>query len=271
MKLISTILNNKRQDINCALIPFITAGYPSFSSSIEAIYTLDREGADIIELGVPYSDSLADGPLIQYSSKVALSQGIYIEEVLNILKIVTNKVTSPIIIFTYYNPILVRGLDKFIMEISSSGAKGLMIPDLPIEETDYMICLCSFYKIELILFIAPTSSHTRISSIIDKSPGCLYLVSSTGVTGMRHNINYNLNELSDYIKLQTNKLVMIGFGISNTSQASEFSQWDIDAIVIGSAFIKILSNQDLSTSDMMLELGIFCNSIKLAINMKNNN
>nr|YP_009332980.1 tryptophane synthase alpha subunit [Membranoptera tenuis]AKL79236.1 tryptophane synthase alpha subunit [Membranoptera tenuis] len=269
MESISTILNNKRQNTNCALIPFITAGYPSFDSSIEVLYTLDREGADIIELGIPYSDALADGPLIQNSSKVALSQGIYIEQVLNILEIVRDKITSPIIIFTYYNPILVRGLDKFIMEISSSGAKGLMVPDLPIEETDYVIYLCSFYGIELILFIAPTSSYNRISTILSKSTGSLYLVSSTGVTGIRSNINYNLNELPNYIKSKTDKLIMLGFGISNVNQASELSKWDIDAIVVGSAFIKILSNKELSISKMMLELGIFCKNIKLAINIKN--
>nr|QCI04562.1 Tryptophan synthase alpha subunit [Apoglossum ruscifolium] len=267
MNVISKILGSKRQHSSCALIPFLTAGYPNLDITIQAIYALDQKGADIIELGIPYADALADGPIIQMSSHIALNQGIYIDQVLNILNLVTPKITSPIIVFSYYNPILVRGINKFILEISSSGAKGLIIPDLPIEETDYLIYLCQSYEIELILFIAPTSSYDRISNILLKSPGCLYLVSNTGVTGLRDNINFNLDDLSEYIISKTNKLVMLGFGISNSLQASQVSRWNIDGIVMGSAFIKILSSYEKNFVDPFVidELSIFCNEIKQAI------
>nr|QCI09035.1 Tryptophan synthase alpha subunit [Inkyuleea mariana] len=263
MNIVSKILRGKGS--SCALIPFITAGYPNIDMTLQALYTLDNQGADIIELGIPYSDALADGPIIQESSKIALQQGVYLDQVLHILNIASPTLNAPIVIFSYYNPILARGLAKFIIEISNSGAKGLIIPDLPLEETDYLIELCFRYNIELILFIAPTSSQHRISSILSKSPGCIYLVSSTGVTGMRDEINSQINDLSYTIKSKTDKLIILGFGISNPDQASKISKWNIDGIVIGSAFVKTLSNK--SQVDGIKELGNFCKSIKLAINV----
>nr|YP_010986042.1 tryptophan synthase subunit alpha [Polyopes affinis]WOL36960.1 tryptophan synthase subunit alpha [Polyopes affinis] len=263
MNAISQVLRTKNSA--CALIPFVTAGYPNIELSIEVIYALDNEGADIIELGIPYSDALADGPTIQESSKIALEQGIYVEQVLKILKLVSHKVYSPIVIFTYYNPVLARGIKKFIQEISMSGAKGLIIPDLPLEEADYIIELCNNFKIELILFIAPTSSASRISSILSKSPGCIYLVSSYGVTGMRQQIEGKVDNLAHSIKQKTDKLIMLGFGISTIEQASEISSWNIDGIVIGSAFIKIMSST--SKDEMIHNVSTFCKSLRLSIDL----
>lgn len=264
MNKIFQILDENRKNSSCSLIPFITAGYPNKNATIEALYQLDRQGADVIELGIPYTDALADGPIIQEASEVALKQKIYIDDVLNILNQVTSKLKCPIIIFTYYNPILVRGIEQFIIEIGKNGAKGLIVPDLPIEETDYLMYLCKLYKIELILFIAPTSSRKRISQILSKSSNCIYLVSSTGVTGIRSHLNSNISNLSNYIKSKTNKLVIIGFGISNVLQASYISKSSIDGIVMGSAFINILSKFK-SNSNYLNNLGSFCKDIKIAI------
>nr|QCI05604.1 Tryptophan synthase alpha subunit [Cryptopleura ramosa] len=268
MNKISQILDQKRKNSGCALIPFITAGYPNKNATIKALYELDSQGADIIELGIPYTDALADGPLIQEASEFALKQGTYIDDVLSILNQVTSILKSPIIIFTYYNPILVRGVDQFILEIYNNGAKGLIVPDLPIEEIDYLMYLCKLFHIELILFIAPTSSNKRMAQILSKSSNCIYLVSSTGVTGMRNHFNSNISDLSNYIKSKTSKLIIIGFGISNVRQASIISKWNIDGIVIGSAFINILSHFTFN-SDYLIELGAFCKNIKLAIIHKN--
>nr|YP_010951905.1 Tryptophan synthase alpha subunit [Laurencia obtusa]WMP12844.1 Tryptophan synthase alpha subunit [Laurencia obtusa] len=264
MNHISQILQKKRKSSTCALIPFVTAGYPNPDVTIDILYTLDNNGADIIELGIPYSDALADGPTIQKSSKIALDQGVYVDQVLGILNRVKSKLTVPIIIFTYYNPILVRGILRFIEEISSRGVKGLIIPDLPIEETDYLVYLCLDYSIELILFVAPNSPKDRILSILDKAPGCIYLVSSTGVTGVRNNLNNNINKLSSYIKNNTGKCIMLGFGISNVSQVAQVSRWDIDALVIGSAFTRVLSSY-LDHKSAVDSVGFFCNEMKSAI------
>lgn len=268
MNTISKILYNKRQSNTCALIPFITAGYPSIETTVNVLYKLNVAGADIIELGVPYSDALADGPMIQNSSKIALNKGIYVDQVLEILYKVSYQLVTPIVVFSYYNPILARGLDRFVMEIAFSGAKGLIIPDLPLEETDYLVVLCKSYHIELILFISPATSYDRISLILSKSPGCLYLVSSTGVTGMRNHLNINVHNLSEYIKSKTDKLIMLGFGISTVEQAYKISKWNIDGIVIGSAFINILSNVNAKHLQMMEELDDFCTNIKSAISNK---
>nr|YP_010952172.1 tryptophan synthase alpha subunit [Gloiopeltis furcata]WMP13841.1 tryptophan synthase alpha subunit [Gloiopeltis furcata] len=262
MAVISETLRNKNS--TCALIPFITAGFPDLSSTIKALFTLDANGADIIELGIPYADALADGPIIQESSRVALGQGVYIDQILTMLSQVSSRLNAPVIIFTYYNPILVKGVSTFIAQIANSGASGLIVPDLPLEEADYLTELCNKFHIELILFIAPSSSPTRIQSIVSKSPGCLYLVSSYGVTGLRTNLNYEINELAKEVKSKTDKLVILGFGISDAEQAAKVSQWDIDGIVIGSAFIRSMSNNN--ESDAINSLGSFCRAVKNAIN-----
>nr|ARW69880.1 Tryptophan synthase alpha subunit [Polysiphonia teges] len=267
MNTISKILQKKRDNSIRALIPFVTAGYPNIDLSIEAILMLDKRGADIIELGIPYSDALADGPLIQEASRTALNNGIYVDEVLCILDKLLFKVNAAIVIFTYYNPILVRGLNCFISEISQRGVKGLIIPDLPIEEMDYLIDLCKHFNIELILFIAPTSSKDRINNIISKAPGCVYLVSSTGVTGIRNFVSNDMITTSNYIASKTDKLLMLGFGISLPNHISNISKSNctIDGIVVGSAFTRILagytSNNDLAIIE---QLGYLCEKMKQA-------
>nr|UAD85133.1 tryptophan synthase alpha subunit [Crassiphycus crassissimus] len=262
MNVITDFLRNKNS--SCALVPFITAGYPNINICIQALKVLDKRGADIIELGVPYSDALADGPIIQEASRVALKQGVYIEQVLDILKTVIPDLKAPIVIFTYYNPVLVRGVDKFIGEISEAGAKGLIIPDLPLEEVDYIIELCDLYSIELILFISPTSSESRIQLILSKSPGCIYLVSSCGVTGIRNDMNFKIKYLADDIKSKTSKLIILGFGISNSKQVAQIVNWNIDGIVVGSAMI---NQMDAKLSENILySLGEFCQELKFSIN-----
>ena len=261
MMSISNILRQKESE--CALIPFITAGYPDFNSTIDALYILDQKGADIIELGIPYSDALADGPIIQEASRLALKQGIYVDQVINILNSVKYKLKTPIIIFTYYNPVLVRGIKNFIAKIAACGVQGLIIPDLPLEETDYIISLCNEFNIELILFIAPTSSQLRVNSILSKSQGCIYLVSSNGVTGFRSQVNNQVNELAKKIKAETTQLIMLGFGISNPKQAQQVSKWYIDAVVIGSAFIQVMSNK--TSDEAIYSLGNLCETMRYAI------
>nr|YP_009399051.1 Tryptophan synthase alpha subunit [Taenioma perpusillum]ARW68448.1 Tryptophan synthase alpha subunit [Taenioma perpusillum] len=263
--IISKVLSDKKKSNTCALVPFITAGYPSLKITANALYTLDKYGADIIELGIPYLDALADGPIIQRASQAALNSGVYIDQILGMLKTINLK--SPLIIFTYYNPILSRGVKNFINEIAECGVQGLIIPDLPFEEIDYIAFLCEYYCIELVLFVAPTSSKTRIINILNKSTGCIYLVSSTGVTGFRKSIASNIKDLSSTIKLQTNKLIMLGFGISNKDQAFKASCLNIDGIVVGSAFIKILSEyeNDKDEARIIDNLKDFCSSLRSSI------
>nr|YP_009396961.1 Tryptophan synthase alpha subunit [Spyridia filamentosa]ARW66147.1 Tryptophan synthase alpha subunit [Spyridia filamentosa] len=260
MNAISDILRSKHDASKCSLIPFITAGYPNLDTTTKVLRALDEAGADIIELGIPYSDALADGFVIQESSRKALLQGVYVNQVLDVLKTTASFIRTPIVIFTYYNPIIARGILCFISEISHAGAKGLIIPDLPLEEADYMLAICCKYNIELILFVAPTSSENRIKKIVEKSPGCIYLVSSTGVTGVRQQFNLDIDYMSQYIKNISNKYIIIGFGISNSMQVRQLSQKNIDGIVVGSAFVNLLAN-DLPV-DSILQ---FCKTLKQSI------
>lgn len=254
-----SILNTK---LKYSLVPFITAGYPDLKSTSKLIRLLDAQGVHAIELGIPYSDALADGPIIQESSRIALNQQVYFEEILELVNQNCSIINTPLIIFTYLNPILSRGIDLFIKEIASAGAKGLIIPDLPIEESDYFIFLCNFYKIELILFISLTSSEQRVRQILLKAPGCIYLVSSYGVTGQRESLQKGLPQVISKIKRYSDKPIMLGFGISSKNQVTEIvkSQLEINAVVIGSAFIKKIT-EDGSYDDFS-HVRDFCQNIK---------
>ena len=263
MSKISEVISSTH--LKSALIPFITAGYPNIDVTCQVLQLLDRHGVNAIEVGIPYSDALADGSVIQESSRIALAQKTYISQVLSLLSNLNHSIKAPIIIFTYFNPVLSMGLHRFIKEISDLGVKGLVIPDLPLEESDYLIALCYYYDVELILFVSPTSSKERVKEIALKAPGCIYLVSSYGVTGLRSKINYNIQSLVKVIKTYTNKPIMLGFGISNEKQIAEIIKWDlnINAIVMGSAFVSYVKR---SYDDQNYKaLDSFCSRIKNAI------
>ena len=260
---ISKALLTSRSISNCALVPFVTAGYPDLHSTVRILHLLDRRGADVIELGIPYSDALADGPVIQQASCIALQQKVYLEQVLQVIKQVSANLNAPIVVFTYYNIVLSHGISYFVEGLFLSGAKGLVIPDLPIEESGYLMELCNQCNIELIFFISPSSSKSRIASIVSKSPGCIYLVTSYGVTGVRDEIQDKLENTINYIKKYTNKSIMLGFGISSIQQISKIAQWNIDGIVIGSAFIQRISHGLLDKN--YKELECFCSKVKYAI------
>nr|AIA21408.1 tryptophane synthase alpha subunit [Pyropia kanakaensis] len=261
MTTISSVFENL--DKQCALIPFITAGDPDLVSTGKALQILDSCGADIIELGLPYSDPLADGPIIQQASNRALKQGVNLKEILDMVKTVQSSIKAPIVLFTYYNPVLNLGINNFICAVSKAGIRGLLIPDLPIEESEYIISVCELFNIELILLLAPTSSNERISKIIDKAPGCIYLVSTTGVTGQKFQITPQLKKLTETIKNMTTKSIVLGFGVSNTQQIQQIKNLNIDGIVIGSAFVKRLSGDQPEIG--LKQLQDFCKDAKRAI------
>lgn len=254
--------------LKSAFIPFITAGYPNMSVTFDVINILDKQGVSAIEIGIPYSDALADGKVIQESSKIALQQAIYLDQVLMLVRRLNDSIKSPIILFTYLNPILAKGISIFIREIAQCGAKGLVIPDLPLEEADYLISVCNYYKIELILFISPCSSDDRIQQILLKAPGCIYLVSSYGVTGIRKKLQLNIQPVLQKIKQQSSKPIMLGFGIADEKQIAQIMNFSVsvDAIVIGSAFInQVKRSYDSNNYEY---LNKFCNRIKSAMLMK---
>ena len=263
MTAISRCFENLRRNQECALIPFITAGDPDLETTAKALQVLDNSGADIIELGVPYSDPLADGPVIQAAATRALARGTTLEQVLEMLKGLSPSLRSPIILFTYYNPILYRGVDKFLGQIKDAGVAGLVVPDLPLEESAGLIKPAAEMGIDLTLLVAPTSSAERIEAIARASQGFIYLVSVTGVTGIRTQMQTRVGDLLQQIRHVTDKPIGVGFGISDPEQARQVKAWDADAAIVGSAIVKRLAE---GTPEQGLDaIAKFCQSLKIAI------
>lgn len=264
MNSISHTFESLKKSNTIALIPFITAGDPDLETTAKALQILDNSGADIIELGVPYSDPLADGPVIQAAATRALERGTKLEQVLEMLAGLTPNLKAPIILFTYYNPILNRGIEKFLQQISSVGVKGLVVPDLPLEEAEALLKPASQYGIELILLVAPTSPGERIKAISEKSQGFIYLVSVTGVTGMRGEIQSRVEDILTEMRQLTDKPIGVGFGISSPEQAKQVKNWGADAVIVGSAFVKRLA--DGTPEQGLKAMEEFCQSLRNTIN-----
>ncbi|MBH8572552.1 tryptophan synthase subunit alpha [Nostocaceae cyanobacterium CENA369] len=263
MASISDKFQSLRQRQQCALIPFITAGEPNLETTAEALRILDRNGADLIELGVPYSDPLADGPVIQAAATRALQKGTTLEQVLEMLQIVSPSLKAPIILFTYYNPILYRGIKPFLAEVAAAGVRGLVVPDLPLEEAEELIHTAVTFEIEVILLVAPTSSQNRIEAIARQSQGFIYLVSVTGVTGMRSQIQERVKHLLTDLRSVTDKPIGVGFGISAPEQAHQVREWGADAVIVGSAFVKRLAEG--SPTEGLQAVEQLCRELKAAI------
>lgn len=247
----------------CALIPFITAGDPDLKTTAEALRVLDRAGADLIELGVPYSDPLADGPTIQAAATRALGQGVTLDAVLDIVKTVGPELQAPIILFTYYNPIYYRGAKAFFETIAAAGVQGLVIPDLPLEEADEILNLATQVGIEVILLVAPTSPQERIDAIAKRSQGFIYLVSVTGVTGARTQVASRVQELLPQLRDVTDKPIGVGFGVSGPEQARTLKEWGVDGVIVGSAIVKRLATG--TPAEGLDAIAQFCQDLKAAI------
>ncbi|BAY16931.1 tryptophan synthase alpha chain [Anabaenopsis circularis NIES-21] len=266
MTTISNNFKSLRQRQQCALIPFITAGDPDLETTADALRILDRNGADFIELGIPYSDPLADGPVIQAAATRALNKGTKLEQVLEILRDVIPSLKAPIILFTYYNPILHRGIKSFLALIADVGVKGLVVPDLPLEEAAELIQTAASFGIEVILLVAPTSSQDRIDAIARQSQGFIYLVSVTGVTGMRSQIQNRVQHLLTDLRSVTDKPIGVGFGISAPEQALQVKEWGADAVIVGSAFVKRLAEG--SPTEGLQAVEQLCQELKSAISLQ---
>jgi len=252
-----------------ALISYIMAGDPSIEKTEDLIYALEEGGADIIELGVPFSDPLADGPVIQRASERALASKTTLLKVLNMVSKVRERSNIPIVLMTYYNIIFNYDERSFVQDAIRAGVDGVIIPDLPPEEGKLLIGLAKSAGLDTIFLLAPTSSEKRISLISKKSKGFIYYVSLTGVTGIRTKLSATIAPMMTKIKKETAKPVAVGFGISNARQAAEASSF-ADGIVIGSAIVKIVED-NLKSGTMTSRVRDFANNIKAAISDKSFN
>jgi tryptophan synthase alpha chain len=214
-------------------------------------------------LGVPYSDPLADGPVIQAAATRALQRGTKFDQVIEMVRQVSPQLRSPIILFTYYNPILNRGIQPFLQEIATAGVKGLVVPDLPLEEAEVLLQPAAAHGIELTLLVAPTTPKERLIAIAQQSQGFIYLVSTTGVTGMRSQMASQVKDRVLALRTVTDKPIGVGFGISQPEQARQAMEWGADGVIVGSAFVKRLANA--APEKGLEDISHFCRTLKAAI------
>ncbi|MBA0680677.1 hypothetical protein Goari_012364, partial [Gossypium aridum] len=270
-----------------AFIPYITAGDPDLSTTAEALKVLDSCGSDIIELGVPYSDPLADGPVIQAAATRSLARGTNLNAILSMLKEVAPQLSCPIALFAYYNPILKRGVEKFMSTIRDVGVQGLVVPDVPLEEAELLRrealknnieLVCSGIRISylpLLLLInydlsarvvkvmltTPTTPTDRMKAIVEAAEGFVYLVSSVGVTGARASVSDRVQTLLTEIKEVTTKPIAVGFGISKPEHVEQVARWGADGVIVGSAMVKVLGEAK-SAEEGLKALETFTKSLK---------
>jgi tryptophan synthase alpha chain len=224
-----------------ALMPYFTLGYPTPQASMDVIETLAHSGADLIELGIPFSDPLADGPTIQRSTQVALQQGMTVARCLEMLQELRQRgVAQPLLLMGYINPLLSFGISRFIAEAARLGADGLILPDLPVEEAGEVEACCQEHGLALVYLLAPTSTKERIAMLARHSTGFLYLVSITGVTGARSSLPPDLQDFVKRVRAHTSLPLAVGFGIATPEQARQVGEI-ADGVIIGSALINAVA------------------------------
>lgn len=251
-------LKNKQEG---ALIGYVMAGDPSPELTVDIANALITGGVDILELGLPFSDPIADGPTIQKSGGRALKAGMNSDIYFDIIKKINSGI--PLVCMTYYNLILQRGLDKFTQDCRNSGISALIVPDLPIEESDPLLKECKNSDIDLIFLVASTTTEERMKKILDSATGFLYVVSLLGVTGARDKISKGVKPTLDKIRKLNPKLPLaVGFGISKPEHVKEVLSAGADAAIVGSAFIKIIE-ENLGDKDVVMKkLEEFVNELK---------
>lgn len=233
---LGSAFSRARDERRTALVPFLTAGYPSLKQSEELILALVRGGADVVEIGVPFSDPLADGATVQRTSQIAIGNGVRLADCLELVfRLRAAGVSTPLVLMGYYNPILRYGLERFATDAAAVGVDGAIVPDLPTEESDDLLSAFRRHGRDLIFMLAPTSTESRIEEVGQRASGFVYCVSLTGVTGGRR----DLPDLSAYlgrVRAKVELPIAIGFGISTPDHVRQVGQV-ADAAAIGSALI----------------------------------
>jgi tryptophan synthase alpha chain len=243
-----------------ALIPFFTAGDPSLGTTRELLVEATRQGADLLELGVPFSDPLADGPVIQRASERALAQGVTLSRVMDLVREARGLVGIPIVLLTYYNPVLAFGLKAFAGTAVEAGVDGVIVPDLPPEEAGPLAREARAAGLDLIHLVAPTSPPARIRMIARKSHGFAYAVSLTGVTGARAELPPDLTDYLRELRSVTTKPICVGFGISTPEQVRAIAPY-ADGVIVGSAIVRQVEAHQ-GSDRLVAEVGRFIASLK---------
>ncbi len=234
-----------------AFIAFLTSGFPDLKTTQSLAIKFEQLGVDILELGIPFSDPIADGPIIQAASNYALKNKVTLKSILKLVKDLRKKTEIPLVLMGYYNPIFTYGSEKFIKEAEAAGVDGIIVPDLPPEEGLELRQACLKNGIADILLIAPTTSLKRIKIISRISHGFIYYISLTGITGIRKKLPQEIYKKVQQLKRFSQKPICVGFGISNAKQAGEIARQS-DGVIVGSAIVKII-NDNLADKKKIIE------------------
>lgn len=248
----------------CALMPFLVAGDGGLATTRATLLSLQEAGADLIELGIPYSDPLADGPVIQAAAGRALAAGTTPAAVLDLLAGLKGILTVPVVLFTYSNPLLSRGLERFCEEAAAAGAAGLVVPDLPLEEAEKLSPLAASHGLDLVLLVAPTTPADRMARIQAASRGFTYLVSVTGVTGVRSSLESRVAPLVQQLRDLPGPPVAVGFGISGPDQAVQVRDWGAAGAIVGSALVAVMAQAE-GPEATAAAAGRFCHDLRQAL------
>jgi tryptophan synthase alpha chain len=257
---ISSCFERLRAEGRCALMPFLTAGDPNLATTRAALLALQEAGADLVELGIPYSDPLADGPVIQAAAGRALAAGTTLAGVLELLSSLKGELELPVVLFTYSNPLLNCGMESFCQQAAAAGAAGLLVPDLPLEEAERLSPIAAEAGLDLVLLVAPTTPPQRMARIVAASRGFTYLVSVTGVTGERSQMETRVAGLVQQIKALGSTPVAVGFGISGVEQAVQVRDWGADGAIVGSALVK-----RMALAEPVAAAQQFCSELRTAL------
>lgn len=249
---------------NKALVAFFTAGDPDISASKEIFSVIEKNGADIIEIGVPFSDPLADGPVIQASAHRSLKNGTTLKKIIQLVKDIRSQSQLPIVLMSSFNPIFVYGQKAFVEDAVNAGVDGVILPDLPPEEAEEFLGFANEKKLDMIFLLAPTSTPDRVQRIGGVSKGFIYYVSLTGTTGTKEALSKNLGEKVSAIKGNVKLPVLVGFGISGPEQAREAAQYS-DGVIIGSAIVKLIESHS-NPVERNQKIAEFISGIKKALN-----
>lgn len=247
-----------------AFIPYITAGDPDMERSKRIILALAEEGADIIEIGIPFSDPLADGPIIQNAIKRSLDAGCTVKKVLKLTSSLRKKTLVPFVFMTYYNIIYHYGIERFVSDAKRSGVDGLIVPDLPMEEAGELRKITLKEGVHLIMLTAPTTPLARFKKIASFSRGFTYHVSLTGVTGVRKNLEGELKKDIKKFKRAAKIPVCVGFGVSNARQAGEIASF-ADGVIVGSAIIRLIEKNLSNKRQILGKVRAFARGIAKAV------
>jgi tryptophan synthase alpha chain len=244
MRSIQSTIKSELSSGRKVLSVFLTTGFPSMAGFTDLVHQILEAGADMVELGIPFSDPIADGPVIQYSSQIALANGVNIEKVFNVVEDIKRNSNKPLILMGYANPIQNYGLENFIKSCKQINVDGLIVPDIPIEEYDDFFSE-NMNGLDVILLVSPTSENERIRLIGNKSEGFVYCVSVKGITGER---NFVSDESIKYIqkvkRILPDKNILVGFGVSSPQIARTYAEYS-DGVIVGSAIVKLLSENKI--------------------------